>query len=97
MNRDQQIMKELSEFTEYDRGSELRLELKLIYLIGYKPSRDDKFYLDFIKDNVNSFSIKECHAQSMNEPYVYNIFTIKTQHIYGNSLEHCIDLWSRKK
>lgn len=80
-----------SSFLEYDKALELQNELKQIYKV-YAPFYESSFYLNFLKDKED-FSFETNSPQSCNHPFVYTLFTVETQHIQGNSLEHCIDCY----
>ena len=84
------IKLELSKFVSYDRGEKLRRELKKRgkYFISVYT---DAQLLSFIERTADAFDIETLHAQNHHEPYVYCLFTIRAQHVYGDSLKECVE------
>ena len=89
MNRVDEIREILSEFVDYDEGKALRKELKKIADKTYIQKYSDKEHVDFLDRNEAEF--EEVHPQDENEPYYLEMFTIVTQHIYGDNIRQLID------
>lgn len=79
-----------SGFIEYDLGESLKNELKDIADRTYIQKYSDKEQIDFLHRNVESISIETLHAQERT-PYYLEMFTIITQHIYGDNIRQVID------
>lgn len=70
-----------------------RLKQETIELFKtYNPIFSSDFYLEFINSNGSCFSFEENRTFFCNTPSIYTMFTIATQHVRGNTVEHCIDL-----
>jgi hypothetical protein len=86
--RQVEIKQELSKCVTYERGDVLRNELKLIAKT-YKKLNTDSDYLSFMNEHECTFS--EVGKQSENSPYYWCLFTVKSQHVYGDCIEECLD------
>lgn len=73
----------------YDEGQIIRKELHRIAKIEYKPQNTAKEYFEFMNDNACSFEI--IHPQSANHPWYFGMFSEKSQHVYGDCVEECLD------
>ena len=82
------IREKLTNFIEYSEGEKIRKTLHEDAKRNYKPKYQER-YIEFMNDNVCSFSVN--HAQSANFPYYFTLFTIKSQHVMGDSVEECLD------
>ena len=86
-----EITKTLQEFVEYDEAKTLRSELKTLAALYYQPQHTVHEYMDTIKLHADCFDIGTNGAHSTNHPTIYTMFTVKGQHIQGNTLEECLD------
>lgn len=89
MNRVDEIREILSEFVDYDEGKSLRKELKKIADKTYVQKYSDKEHVDFLDRNEAEF--EEVHPQAEYTPYYLEMFTVLTQHIYGDNIRQLID------
>ena len=74
----------------HERALAIRLKMSEVFNLEYQNKNTDEFYLRFLQE-LEHFSFKRNGTQSCNHPYIYTLFTIKYQHVQGNSLAHCID------
>lgn len=91
INRVREIESQLSEFVEAAVDEDLRKELHEIYIAGYEMKLSNGQYFTFILENIDCFHIDKVPCQNTNRPCYLCMFTIKYQHVYGNSLGHLID------
>lgn len=92
-----EIEREISHFVAYSKGEKLRQELLKLAKQHYKPKHTPVQYAEFISRNARCFEIRECGMQSQNEPKVFCLFTTRSQHVIGNTLQECLDLVMSKK
>lgn len=79
----------LTEFVTYEDGKKLRAELHSIALREYQPRHTANEYLAFMNRHVPTFDL--CGTQSTNHPWYMSMFTIISQHVYGDCVEECLD------
>ena len=84
-----EIREELRKFVPYERGRELRAILKIRAFREYVRRYTCVEQVGFIVRHPPTF--REVGFQSQNNPYVYVMFTILTQHIYADSVEELLD------
>ena len=89
MSRIKDIRYILSEFVECSYGETLREELKTIADNTYKQKYSDTEYLNFMSEHEVSFEV--VGAQSKNDPYYLEMFTVLTQHIYADNVRQLLD------
>lgn len=85
----EKIRNKLRNFIEYEEGRKLRLELHKFAVKYYKPNHTPSEYFKFMNENECSFKING--AQQTNFPYYFSLFTTKSQHVYGDCIEECLD------
>ena len=95
------ILKKREDHVDYDEAEELQKELIEIYKKEYKPKHKKWQYFDLIMD-YGIDEIEESHPQDTNyHEYVYECFSVVSQHVHGYTKEHCLDqIWDavqRKK
>jgi len=79
------------EFLDYDVAKKVQNELKEIYLNEYVHKHTKEQYLDLILDE--EIKVEERHPQETNYSYaIYSSFSTASQHVYGYTKEHCLDL-----
>lgn len=85
----EEIREKLSSFIEYEEGQDLRNRLKIMAVVTYIPKFDLEAYLHY----MNSFpcSFDELHPQDTNHPYYWSMFSVPSQHVYGDCVEECLD------
>lgn len=71
-----------------EEGDALQAE-RIAAAVNYKPQHAPQEYLDFIK-------ARSCLKLDKNHPQqhwqrVFTLFTIPSQHVYGDSIEECLD------
>ena len=79
----------LRDFVSYEEGKAIRNELHTIAMREYKPKHPDVDYLEFMNNNECTFTV--IHPQSTNHPWYFGLFTIVSQHVYGDCVEECLD------
>jgi hypothetical protein len=84
-----EIRKRLREFVEYTTAEELKQVLHTFAKGEYIPKNSPARYLEFMNDHVCSF--EKCHPQSTNHPYYFGMFSVISQHVYGDVIEECLD------
>lgn len=84
-----EIRATLREFVLYDVGESLRAELRSLALKHYVPKHSNDEYMQWICKNLPSF--RECGAQDRNSPWVFEMFTVVSQHVYGDCIQECLD------
>lgn len=89
MSQSEVIRKELKEFVSATHGKKLRKQLKLIAKIEYQPLHTNKEYMTFLNSNECAFKVNG--YQSTNHPYYWQMFSVKSQHVLGDSVEQCLD------
>ena len=83
------IRQKLSEFVTFSEGIELREVLKVKAAKNYQPQHQAAEYLAFM--NANACRFRKNGPQSKNHPWVWCLFTCKSQHVYGDCIEECLD------
>ena len=76
-------------FINYHEGKRIRAEQHVEAKLNYRPKHGSERYLKFMNDNTCKFSIN--HPQSINHPTYFCLFTVKSQHVYGDCVEECLD------
>ena len=84
-----EMREKLKSSIEYNVGLKIRAELHEIAKTTYKPEYKPEEYLKFINSAGGEFSIN--HAQSVNAPYYFCLFTEGSQRVYGDCAEECLD------
>ena len=79
----------MSNFISYDEGTALRKERNLSALLNYKAKHSLEEYSHFMNKNPCDFSM--VHTQDSNILSVWCLFTVKSQHVYGDCVEECLD------
>ena len=79
----------LRQFVLYDEGVALRAELHHLALKHYVPKHSNDEYMAWICKHLPTFGV--CHAQSRNNPWVLQMFTVVSQHVYGDCVQECLD------
>jgi len=86
-----ELVKLRESFLNYEESEDVFNELRNIYKDNYIPKRTNEEYLDlFLNYNV---SIETRHPQERNYSHaIYTAFSTASQHVYGTTKEHCLDL-----
>jgi len=79
----------LRSFISYDEGCKLRKQLHYTARNFYVPKHAPSEHLKFM--NANECTFTTVHAQDTNHPYYFCLFTVKSQHVYGDCIEECLD------
>jgi hypothetical protein len=59
---------------------------------GYKPKHPPGWYVKYLK-KLGTWSLDHVHPQDENRRgFLYVFFSCPTQHVWGNSLEECLDI-----
>ena len=89
-----ELIKLRAEFMPYEKAEAIQKLLISIYALEYKPKHSKAEYCDLILDNKVG-SVEERHEQDTNYPeYVYEVFSVVSQRVYGFTKEHCLDqIW----
>jgi len=83
------IRASLSMFASYDESKVMRERLHQSALLDYQPKYTHYDYLDFM--NRNAVSIDKISPQDTNHRYYFCLFSIPSQHVYGDCVEECLD------
>lgn len=88
----EEIIEKRKGYLPYEEAKRLQKKLIRIYQKEYKPKHKDSVYLKLILDwGVDV--IKEKSPQDQNSPEtVYTCFSVVSQHIYGFTKKHCLDI-----
>lgn len=79
----------LKAFISYEEGKQIRKQLHEIAKKEYEPKHLLDKYLLFMNNNECTFTIQ--YPQSQNCPWYFGLFTIVSQHVYGDCIEECLD------
>jgi len=79
-----------SAFIQYDEGENLRSLLKKIADEIYVQRYNDTEQLDFINRHEATFQI--IHPQTTGCPFYLKMFTVCTQHVYGDNVRQILDI-----
>jgi hypothetical protein len=80
-----------AQFYSAAQGEKLRRELERLTKETYQQKYGQADYFDFIRRYGEGLSIDRCGDQDSNNPYEWEMFTVRTQHVYGNSMEQLFD------
>lgn len=72
----------------YETGVAIRGRLHFLGRMNYEAQNRPKEYMEFLTRNECSF--KRVGAQQCN-PAVWELFTVVSQHVYGDTVEECLD------
>lgn len=75
----------------YNQGTRRRRIRHDNALEHYSKKHSSKEYMKFISDNSDGFSISEVGKQNENHQEFMCLFTIVSQHVYGDCLAECLD------
>lgn len=90
MNNAQSIRAQLVDtFVTSEAGSRLRKQLATIAEEDYVAQHAPQDYLAFLTRNEGNF--KKVGPQETNFPYAWKFFSVVSQHVYGDSIEECLD------
>lgn len=79
------------EFLDYDVAKKVQNELKEIYLNEYVPKHTKEQYCDLLLEE--EIKVEERNPQETNYSFsIYSSFSFASQHVYGYTKEHCLDL-----
>jgi len=79
----------LREFVLYEEGERIRKLLHEKAKREYKSKHTLEEYFKFMNENACSFNVN--HPQSQNHPWFFCLFTVKSQHVYGDCVEECLN------
>ena len=87
----EELVKLREDYLPYEKAVKVQKALVDIYKKEYKPKHSKAIYFDLIKKYKVS-EINQRHEQTANwVEYVWECFSIVSQHIYGYTPEHCLD------
>ena len=81
--------RELLAGVTYQRGARIRSELELRARSDYQMHLSDDEYFAFLRRNEHEFC--RVHPQCTNHLEAFKLFTVKSQWVYGDCLEECLD------
>ena len=84
-----EIRDALRQFVLDDEGVALRAELHHFALKHYVPKHSNDEYMQWICKHLPSFRV--CGSQWQNSPWVFQMFTVVSQHVYGDCVQECLD------
>lgn len=77
-------------FVTYEEGQRLR-ETRKAAGRNYQHQHALSDYADFMRANLGCMNFSEVHAQDVNRPQAYCLFTVPSQHVWGDSLYELLD------
>jgi hypothetical protein len=83
------IRARLRSFVTANKGQLLRDDLETIASRVYSPKHSAEEYMVWIARNLPSF--RRNHPQEQNAPFVLCMFSVASQHVYGDSIQECLD------
>lgn len=86
-----EIRQILRSFVFAERGCALREELNSIAKEHYIPRHTPEQYMSWMQ-SVSDLSFEQVGYQCQIHPYYMSLFTVESQHVYGDCLIHCLDL-----
>lgn len=89
IRRMQEIKGRLCEFHDPHTGQSLRSELHNLARMTYVPKHKPEEYVEWMQRAMPHF--EKCSNQSTNHPFFMQMFTVISQHVYGNTIEECLD------
>ena len=78
-----------SDFIEFDEALKIREARHAKALVDYKPKHTDAEYLAFLEEHETTTRCE--HPQSSNQKRYLSLFTVASQHVYGDCLKECLD------
>ena len=84
-----EIRVRLRQFVTAEEGTKLRKQLNDHARCNYLHKNYLENYLNFLNENECTLDI--IHPQSTNHPYYWGMFCIKSQWVYGDCIEECLD------
>lgn len=84
----EQIREILTGPVSFEQGRMLRRRLGEL-ATTYQPRRTAADYMSWM--NKNNVHVNEVGPQQSNHPYKLCMFTVPSQHVYGDSIEQCLD------
>ena len=84
-----EIRTRLRNFVMADTGQQLRDQLEEVQSRVYFPKHSAEEYIAWIARNLPSF--RRNHPQEQNAPFVFCMFSVASQHVYGDSVHECLD------
>ena len=84
-----EIRTRLRSFVMADTGQQLRDKLEAVQSSVYFPKHSAEEYMVWIARNLPSF--RRNHPQAQNAPFVFCMFSVASQHVYGDSVHECLD------
>lgn len=76
-------------FLSDEAGTELRNQLEKAAQRTYVRQNSAQAYVNFL--SRHPCDLKRVHGQSTNFPFVWGLFTVVSQHVYGDCVEECMD------
>ncbi|QRE00239.1 hypothetical protein [Burkholderia phage BCSR5] len=73
----------------YETARLLRKELSELQEKHYVPLHTAAQYLEFL--STHEVTTKRINVQDTNRPYVWCLFNIACQHVYGDTVKECLD------
>ena len=90
MDSERDAMREpLRHFLSSEAGEQIRENLHRNANLSYQAKREAYEYVDFL--NVHMCSFGKIDPQNTNHPYYMELFTIVSQHVYGDCAVECLD------
>lgn len=88
-SRSVEIGKLLGSFVTANEGRKLRSELHEIAKREYVPEHTLDEYMEWMNLHVPKFEL--CGPQCTNFPWYLGMFTVVSQHVYGDCVQECLD------
>lgn len=84
-----QLRQQLREHVSPEQGRLIRTELKNRANSEYIPTHGAQEYLAWMNANETRFAVQG--PQSTNHPWYWGMFSVASQHVYGDCIEECMD------
>ena len=84
-----EVRDQIREFTTIKRGEAIRKLLNKYTRATYNHQHTPEEYMHWM--NENDVSVERCHGQASHRPYFMCLFSVASQHVYGDSMEQCLD------
>lgn len=84
-----EMRKPLTKFMDSESAEKIRVQLREHAGLFYKKEHTAAEYIQFMKSN--DCDSEQLYGQDTNHPWGWQLFTIVSQHVYGDCIEECFD------
>jgi hypothetical protein len=83
------LREQLKSFLPHEDAEKVRAKIKQLAEQKYVAQYPAFSHMQFLNRHESSFTVN--HAQSVNHPYYWTMFSVISQHVQGDTIEECID------